>query len=34
MSREMCAAFVEEYNAATAGRNEELELLVVVRKMV
>jgi len=27
----MCAAFLEEYNAATAGRDEELKLLGVVR---
>jgi len=30
----MCAAFEAEYEAATAGRNEELDLLGVVRKMV
>jgi len=30
----MCAAFQAEYEAATAGRNEELDLLVVVRRMV
>lgn len=30
----MCAAFVAEHAAATAGRNEELELLVVVRGMI
>jgi hypothetical protein len=34
LSRKMCAAFEEEYHEATAGRNEELELLAVVRKMV
>jgi len=34
LSREMCAAFEAEYHEATAGRNEELELLAVVRKMV
>jgi len=30
----MCEAFVAEHGAATAGRNEELELLRVVRGMV
>lgn len=34
LSKEMCAAFEAEYHEATAGRNEELELLAVVRKMV
>jgi len=34
LSREMCAAFEAEYHEATAGRNEELELLAVVRRMV
>jgi len=34
LSVEMCAAFREEYAAATASRNEELELLGTVRKMV
>lgn len=34
LSREMCAAFVEEHAAATASRDEELELLETVRKMV
>ena len=34
LSREMCAAFEAEYPEATAGRNEELELLAVVRRMV
>jgi hypothetical protein len=34
LSVEMCAAFEAEYHEATAGRNEELELLAVVRKMV
>jgi len=30
----MCDAFEAEYEAATAGRDEELELLVVVRGMI
>jgi len=34
LSVKMCAAFREEHAAATASRNEELELLKVVRKMV
>merc|ERR1712113_123474 len=34
LSVQMCAAFREEHAAATASRNEELELLGTVRKMV
>jgi hypothetical protein len=34
LSVSMCAAFREEYAAATASRNEEMELLGTVRKMV
>merc|ERR1711907_204868 len=34
LSVKMCAAFREEHAAATASRNEELELLKTVRKMV
>merc|ERR1712224_194212 len=34
LSVSMCAAFREEHAAATASRNEELELLATVRKMV
>jgi len=34
LSVQMCAAFKEEYDAATASRNEELELLATVRRMV
>merc|ERR1712176_980167 len=34
LSVKMCAAFREEHAAATASRNEELELLRTVRKMV
>merc|ERR1711939_1181493 len=34
LSVSMCAAFREEHAAATASRNEELELLGTVRKMV
>merc|ERR1712146_170994 len=34
LSIQMCEAFVAEHAAATASRNEELELLKTVRKMV
>merc|ERR1711907_170855 len=34
LSIQMCDAFVAEHTAATASRQEELELLVTVRKMV
>merc|ERR1712039_1125238 len=34
LSVQMCAAFREEHAAATASRNEELELLGTVRRMV
>jgi len=34
IGEEMCASFLAEHTAATAGRTEELDLLKVVRGMV